>query len=101
MQETWVRSPGQEDALEEEMAACSNILVWIIPWTEEPGGLQFMGLQKVGHHWAHTHTHEHTPILADLAIQQAFLECLQRAGALLVTAHTAVNKKDHILPPKG
>ena len=53
------------------------------------------------HTHTHTHTHEHTPILADLAIQQAFLECLQRAGALLVTAHTAVNKKDHIFAPKG
>ena len=44
MQETWVLSLGQEDPLEEEMATHSSILVWRIPWTEEPGGLQSMGL---------------------------------------------------------
>ena len=41
--------PGLEDALEESMATDSSILAWEIPWTEEPGGLQFMGLQRVGH----------------------------------------------------
>ena len=45
MQDTWVRSPGQEDPLEEEMATHSSILAWKIPWTEEPGRLQYMGLQ--------------------------------------------------------
>ena len=40
---------GQEDPLEKEMATYSGTLAWIIPWTEEPGGLQSMGLQKVGH----------------------------------------------------
>ena len=49
MQETWVQSLGQEDPLEEEMAPYSSILAWRIPWTEEPGGLQSMGLQKVEH----------------------------------------------------
>ena len=49
MQETWVRSLGQEDPLEKEMATHSSILAWRIPWTEEPGGLQSTGLQKVGH----------------------------------------------------
>ena len=44
-----VQSLGQEGALEEDMAAHSNILAWRIPWTEEPGGLQSMGLQKVEH----------------------------------------------------
>ena len=39
MQETWVRSLGREDSLEKEMATHSSILVWRIPWTEEPGGL--------------------------------------------------------------
>ena len=48
MQETWVRSLGWEDPLEEEMAIHSRILAWRIPWTEEPGGLQSMGLQRVG-----------------------------------------------------
>ena len=46
MQETWVCSLGQEDPLEEEMATHSGILAWEISWTEEPGGLQSMGLQK-------------------------------------------------------
>ena len=46
MQETWVWSLSREDFLEKEMATYSNILAWEIPWTEEPGGLQFMGLQK-------------------------------------------------------
>ena len=45
MQETWVLSLGQEDPLEQGMATHSSILAWRIPWTEEPGGLQFMGLQ--------------------------------------------------------
>ena len=49
MQETWVQSLGWEDLLEKEMATHSSILAWKIPWTEEPGGLQSMGLQRVGH----------------------------------------------------
>ena len=44
-----VRSLAQEDALEEGMAVHSSILAWRIPWTEEPGGLQLTGLQRVGH----------------------------------------------------
>ena len=44
-----VRSLGREDPLEEGMATHSSILAWRIPWTEEPGGLQSTGLQKVGH----------------------------------------------------
>ena len=46
MQETWVRSLGQEDPLEKEMTTHSSIPAWEIPWTEGPGGLQSMGLQK-------------------------------------------------------
>ena len=49
MQETWVQSLGWEDPLEEEMATHSSILPGIIPWIEEPGRLQHMGLQRVGH----------------------------------------------------
>ena len=49
MQETWVWSLGQEDSLEKEMATHSNILAWEIPWTEEPGRLQSMRSQRVGH----------------------------------------------------
>ena len=47
MRETWVRSLGWEDPLEEGMATHSSILAWRIPWTEEPGGLQSVGLQRV------------------------------------------------------
>ena len=46
MQETWVPSLGQEDPLEEEMATYPSVLAWEIPRTEEPGGLQSVGLQK-------------------------------------------------------
>ena len=49
MQEPWVQSLGQEDPLEKGMATHSSILAWRIPWTEEHGGLQSMGLQRVGH----------------------------------------------------
>ena len=49
MWETWVRSLGWEDPLEKRMAAYFSILAWRIPWTEEPGKLQSMGLQRVGH----------------------------------------------------
>ena len=48
MQETWVRSLDQEDPLEKGMAICSSILAWRIPWTEDTGELQPMGLQRVG-----------------------------------------------------
>ena len=49
MRETRVRSLGREDPLEREMATHSSILAWRIPWTEEPGGLQSTGSQRVGH----------------------------------------------------
>ena len=49
MWEAQVQSLGREDPLKKEMAARSSILAWKIPWTEEPGRLQSMGLQRVGH----------------------------------------------------
>ena len=55
-QEIQVWSLGQEDLLEKGMATHSSILAWRIPWTEEPGGLQSMGLQRVRHDWV-TNTH--------------------------------------------
>ena len=48
MQETWIRSLSQEDPLEKGMVTHSSILAWRTPWTEEPGGLQSMGLQRAG-----------------------------------------------------
>ena len=58
MWETWIRSLGQEDPLEKEMATHSGILDWKIPWTEEPGRLQPTGSQRVRHDGA-TNTHRH------------------------------------------
>ena len=58
-QEAWVQSRGWEDLLEKGMATHSSILSWRIPWTEEPGGLQSIGLQRVGldwSDWAHRHS---------------------------------------------
>ena len=57
MRETWVQSLGREDLLEKEMATHSSVLAWRIPWMEEPGGLQSMGSQRVGHDWATSLTH--------------------------------------------
>ena len=59
MLKTQVWSLGREDCLEKEMATHSNTLAWKIPWTEEPGGLQSMGLQRVGHHRATSQLHSH------------------------------------------
>ena len=52
MQETQVQSLSWRDPLKKEMASHSNILAWRIPWTEEPGRLQSMGSQRIGHNWA-------------------------------------------------
>ena len=54
MQETWVQSLVRDDPLEEGMETHSSIVAWEIPWTEEPGGLQFMGSQRVRHDRAYT-----------------------------------------------
>ena len=51
IRDTWARSLGWGDPLEKEMSTHSGILAWGIPWTEEPGGLQSMGLQRVGRDW--------------------------------------------------
>ena len=53
-----VRSLSQGDSLEKGMAIHSNILAWRVPWTEEPGGLQSIGSQRVGHNRIGRHTHE-------------------------------------------
>ena len=47
--ETWVQLLGQEESLEEGTATHTSVLAWRIPWTEDPGRLQYMGSQKVGH----------------------------------------------------
>ena len=55
-QKTRVQSLNHEEPLEKGMASHSSILAWKIPWTEEPSGLQSMGLQRVGHNWTRTHS---------------------------------------------
>ena len=52
VQETWVWYLGQKDPLEKETATYCSILAWRVPWTEDPGGLQSIGSQRVGHNWA-------------------------------------------------
>ena len=78
MQETRVQSLGQEDPLEKEIATYSSILAWRIPWTEEPGGLQSLKSQRIGHDWSdlaqhstHTgilfsHIKENNPVISDI-----------------------------------
>ena len=60
MQETWVQPLGWEDSVEEGMATYPRILAWRIPWTEEPGGLQSMGSQRVRYDWASKDTPQNT-----------------------------------------
>ena len=69
-----VQSLTGEDPLESDMATHSSILAWEIPRTEEPGGLQSMGLQRVGHNWAHTYM----PIFTWIFVMSCFfyLRCL-------------------------
>ena len=76
--ETWVQSLGREDLLEEDMATHSSVLAYRIPWTEEPGGLQSMGSQRVTHDWsdlAYTHTDNHT---SGLNVQMRLMKLLKR-----------------------
>ena len=65
-QEMGVRSLVQEDSLEKGMAIHSSILAWEIPWTEEPGGLQSVGLQRVRTQQKHLGTHARTRFIKDL-----------------------------------
>ena len=64
MPDTWVQSQGWKNPLEKELATHSSILAWIIPWTEEPGGLQSTGSRRVKHDWA-TNTFFHFPPTLD------------------------------------
>ena len=90
MQETQVLSLGQEDPLEKEMATHSSILAWRIPWTEEPGGLQSTGSQRVRHDWA-------TSLSLSPFIQQTFPECLLCAKSVLAPWDTGIKKPESLL----
>ena len=92
MQETWVWSLGQEDPLEKEMETHSSILAWKIPWTEEPGGPQSMGSQKVGHNWVtntHTHTHTHVYMYVINAVSQFSCSVVSDSATPWTAAHQA------------
>ena len=65
MRETWVWSLSWDDPLEKGMATHSSILAWRIPWTEQPGRLQFMGSQRVRHDWAAFTLSKSIPLLRD------------------------------------
>ena len=77
-QEMRVRSLSWEEPLKEEMATCSSILGWKIPWTEEPGRLQSMGSQRVGHNWMTEHAHTHL-IFRQNPIQRG-IKTLEKGG---------------------
>ena len=77
MQETRGQSLGQEDPLEEGMATHSSILAWRIPWSEEPGGLQSMGSQRIRHDWA-TNFH----VRNSLCLQQAIIDTFISGGCV-------------------
>ena len=71
MRETWVQSLGWEDPLEKEMTIHSSTIAWKIPWTEEPGRLQSMGLQWVGHDWA--------------SLERILIHCTTREATILLS----------------
>ena len=72
MQEMWVQSLGQEDPLEKEITTHSSILAWEISWTEEPGGLQSLELQRVGHNLATEHAEQCYDSIATLTLLSVF-----------------------------
>ena len=88
MWETWIRSLDWEDTLQKGMVTQYSILPWRIPWIEEPGELQFMGLQRVGHGWL-THTHTLTqestsvPVLS-LKTLSLILKTSCKVGAIIL-----------------
>ena len=91
--ETRVRSLGREDTMEKEMATHSSVLAWKIPWTEEPGGRQSMGLQRVGHDWA---TLPHLHLTSDIILDhfQNVLSChllLSYSHPLVTTLLTSIS----------
>ena len=74
-QEIQVRSLGQEDPLEEEMATHSSILAWRVLWTEEPGGLKSKGSQRVGHESIFTFTFHFHALEKEMATHSSVLAC--------------------------
>ena len=99
MQETCVWSLGWKDSLGKEVATYSSILTWRIPWTEEPGRLQSMGSQRVGHdwsHWACTHMYVCTYINYSCFIHLSVDGHLGCFCVLVIVNNASVNTKVHI-----
>jgi len=81
IRDTWVRSVGQEDTLEEGMATRSSIFAWRVPWTEKPVGLKSIGSQRARHdrnNLAHTHTHSQVSTSSSLYINIIAHLCYQK-----------------------
>ena len=91
MLETQVRSLGQEEPLEKEMATHSSTLAWEIPWTEEPGSLKSMGLQRVRHDWA-------TTLLYFKPISDSLLSLLPLHEKLFPQIHTVSSSTSNTFP---
>ena len=82
----WVQSLGWEDPPPEEMATHYNILVGKIPWKEEPGGLQSMGSQRVGHNWVTEHACTHSPTGKDSEVHVHWFGIQKFRGSILLIA---------------
>ena len=81
-QETWVWFLGQENPLEKEMATHFNILAWEIPWMEEPGRLQSMGSQRIGHDWSDlSHACTWHPLFIDMTGNSFCLSSVSKESA--------------------
>ena len=95
MQETWVRSLGQEDPLKKEIATQSNTLAWKIPWMKEPRRLQSMGLQRVGHDWMTS--------LHFTSLQCKHFKSKTRDGynTPCCSQHIWASRSAHIIPPES
>ena len=87
----WGQSLGQEDTLEEGLATHSSILAWEIPWTEEPGGLQSKGSQRVGHIWSNLGQMNH--VIPELLCFPLFFLHVSLLCRILFTERTALFKK--------
>ena len=97
-----VRSLGWEDPLEEALTVYSTILAWEIPWTEEPGELQSMGSQRVGHNWA-TRLHVTSTLMTDkwrgtLSLLMKVKEEGEKAGLKFNIQKTKIMASDRIIP---
>ena len=96
MRETQVQSLGREDPLEKEKTPHSSILAWRIPWTEEPGGLQSMDSQRVGHDWA-TNTFTFLQILPGCPVLMDWPPCHISAWKPGLDLHPCVQTGTHCL----